>query len=78
MTASKVQDKNGQDIKDGDYIYTKIRGGSHRGNVDTIVTHEAGAEQEAVKNPLKVIFKDQHGHRVAHNPGTLERTQPEE
>ncbi|KAL4771419.1 hypothetical protein BDW60DRAFT_208072 [Aspergillus nidulans var. acristatus] len=46
--------------------------------IEKIVTDEAEAEQEDVKNPPKVIYNDQHGHRVAHNPGTLEKTQPDE
>ncbi|KAL4963545.1 DUF2945 domain-containing protein [Aspergillus stella-maris] len=55
-----------------------MRGGSHQGEVERIVTSEADAEKEDVKNPPKVIFNDQHGHRVAHNLGTLEKTQPDE
>ncbi|KAL4911601.1 hypothetical protein BDW74DRAFT_143255 [Aspergillus multicolor] len=78
MPSSKVQDKNGKEIKEGDYVFTRIRGGSHQGEVEKIVSDQAGAEQEDVKNPPKVIYSDQHGHRVAHNPGTLEKTQPEE
>ncbi|RDW93259.1 DUF2945 domain-containing protein [Aspergillus mulundensis] len=78
MPSTKVQDKNGEEIKEGDYVFTRIRGGSHHGKVEKIVTDQAGAEQEDVKNPPKVIYSDQHGHRVAHNPGTLEKTQPEE
>ncbi|KAJ0117545.1 hypothetical protein HZ326_31909, partial [Fusarium oxysporum f. sp. albedinis] len=51
---------------------TRIRGGRHEGDVERIVTTAKDAEKEEVKNPPKVLFEDQHGHRVAHNPGTLE------
>ncbi|OJJ57776.1 hypothetical protein ASPSYDRAFT_47001 [Aspergillus sydowii CBS 593.65] len=78
MPTSKIQDKNGQPIQEGDYVFTRVRGGSHQGKVQKIVTDEEEAEQEDVKNPPKVIYSDQHGHRVAHNPGTLEKTQPDE
>ncbi|KAL5001440.1 hypothetical protein BDV10DRAFT_159783, partial [Aspergillus recurvatus] len=77
MPTSKVQDKNGQDLEEGDYVFTRIRGGSHQGKIAKIVTDKAEAEQEDVKNPPKVIYNDQHGHRVAHNPGTLEKTKPD-
>ncbi|KAL4933630.1 putative lipase [Aspergillus undulatus] len=53
MPASKVQDKHGEEIKEGDYVFTRIRGGSHQGKVEKIVTDEATAEQEDVKNPPK-------------------------
>ncbi|KAL4734009.1 hypothetical protein BDV11DRAFT_69480 [Aspergillus similis] len=78
MPTSEVQDKNGQTLQEGDYVFTRIRGGSHQGKIEKIVTDEAEAEQEDVKNPPKVIYNDQHGHRVAHNPDTLEKTQPDE
>ncbi|KAL4919370.1 hypothetical protein BDW62DRAFT_199976 [Aspergillus aurantiobrunneus] len=81
MPTSKVQDKNGQDIEAGDYVFTRVRGGSHQGKVEKIVTGEAEAEQEDVRNAPKAIYNDQHGHRVAHNPGTLQKmdkVQPDE
>ncbi|KAI1399754.1 hypothetical protein F4819DRAFT_488297 [Hypoxylon fuscum] len=49
-----------------------MRGGRHKGDVDQIVETEKEAKDVGVKNPPKVLFKDQHGHDVAHNPGTLE------
>ncbi|ROW00112.1 hypothetical protein VSDG_03461 [Cytospora chrysosperma] len=80
MPAS-IQGKNGQPIKEGDKVWTKARGGKHEGVVDRVVTTEAKAEKSEVKNPPKtcpdpeqVLFEDQHGHSVAHNPGTLEHT----
>jgi hypothetical protein len=41
--------------------------------VETIVTTKEQAEEENVRNPPKVLFENQHGKRVAHNPGTLEK-----
>ncbi|CAJ2508852.1 Uu.00g138780.m01.CDS01 [Anthostomella pinea] len=68
-----IKDKHGEPIREGDAVWTKMRGGRHEGAVDAVVTSEAEAREEGVKNPPKVLFKDQHGHGVAHNPGTLER-----
>lgn len=33
MDRNNVADKNGEPIHEGDYVYTKIRGGTHEGNV---------------------------------------------
>jgi len=52
--SDQVKDKHGEPIKEGDHVYTKIRGGRHEGNVDKIVTTEAEAKEEGVKNPPKV------------------------
>ncbi|PMD54028.1 uncharacterized protein K444DRAFT_570555 [Hyaloscypha bicolor E] len=70
--SGKVEDKKGNPIEVGDTVFTKIRGGKREGEVDKIVMTEKEAKNEVVKNPPKVLFKDQHGHYVAHNPGTLE------
>ncbi|RYP73445.1 hypothetical protein DL771_003617 [Monosporascus sp. 5C6A] len=70
--SEQVRDKNGEPIKEGDHVYTRIRGGRHEGEVEKVVATEAEAKEEGVKNPPKVLFQDQHGHNVAHNPGTLE------
>ncbi|SCO80704.1 uncharacterized protein FRV6_04917 [Fusarium oxysporum] len=70
--ASNIEDKNAEALNKGDHVWTRIRGGRHEGDVERIVTTAKDAEKEEVKNPPKVLFKDQHGHRVAHNPGTLE------
>ncbi|KAF5724793.1 lipase [Fusarium mundagurra] len=70
--ASNIEDKNTEPINKGDHVWTRIRGGRHEGDVERIVTTAKDAEKEEVKNPPKVLFEDQHGHRVAHNPGTLE------
>ncbi|KUI72103.1 hypothetical protein VM1G_07939 [Cytospora mali] len=67
-----IKDKDGQPIKEGDKVWTKARGGKHEGIVDRVVTTEAEAEEIGVKNPPKVLFEDQHGHNVTHNPGTLQ------
>ena len=50
----QVKDKHDEPIKKGDEVSTRIRGGRHEGEVDKIVTSQAQAEKEAVKNPPKV------------------------
>jgi len=70
--SAQVEDKKGNVIEEGDTVFTKIRGGKREGEVEKIVTTQAEAKKENVKNPPKVVFHDQHGHKVAHNPGTLE------
>ncbi|KFX89935.1 hypothetical protein V495_05966 [Pseudogymnoascus sp. VKM F-4514 (FW-929)] len=70
--SGKVEDKTGNPIEEGDTVFTKIRGGKREGEADQIVLDEEEARKEQVKNPPKVLFKDQHGHAVAHNPETLE------
>ncbi|KAI1469412.1 uncharacterized protein F4812DRAFT_457952 [Daldinia caldariorum] len=72
MPSSQVDDKQGQPIQEGDVVWTRIRGGRREGRVDRVVESGAEAREARVKNPPKVLFKDQHGHDVAHNPGTLE------
>lgn len=106
--SGRVEDKEGAPIKQGDSVFTKIRGGKREGEVtllsfshklemanylqvDKVVMSEEEAKKENVKNPpkvwillcflgsqtklaWKVLFEDQHGHHVAHNPGTLEVT----
>lgn len=72
--SGRVEDKEGAPIKQGDSVFTKIRGGKREGDVEKVVLSEEEAEKESLKNPPKVLFKDQHGHHVAHNPGTLEIT----
>ncbi|GKZ83633.1 hypothetical protein AnigIFM56816_008728 [Aspergillus niger] len=52
--SERVQDKSGKNINEGDYVYTKYRGGSHEGEVDKVVTDDAGAHEEEVANPPKV------------------------
>ncbi|KAK1753188.1 hypothetical protein QBC47DRAFT_53842 [Echria macrotheca] len=71
MTGKDIVDKEGQPIHEGDTVWTPIRGGKHEGTVEKIVTTEAEAKKEGVKHPPKVLFTDQHGHHVSHNPGTL-------
>jgi hypothetical protein len=92
--SNEIKDKNGEPIKEGDKVFTKIRGGTHTGTVEKIVTTKEEAEKEGVKNPPKVscsaltygygrivltavqvIYTDQHGHKVSHNPGTLQHTE---
>ncbi|KAF2184451.1 hypothetical protein K469DRAFT_709213 [Zopfia rhizophila CBS 207.26] len=68
----QVLSKQGEPIEEGDHVYTKIRGGRHEGDVEKIVTTEEEAKKENVKNPPKVLFTDQKGKAVAHNPSTLD------
>ncbi|MCJ1434830.1 hypothetical protein MMC27_004200 [Xylographa pallens] len=73
-SSPEVSDKNDQPIHEGDEVWTKIRGGKREGVAEKIVTTDEEAQKENVKNPPKVLFEDQHGHRVAHNPETLQHT----
>ncbi|KAJ4196196.1 hypothetical protein NW759_016428 [Fusarium solani] len=70
--APEVKDKNSEPINKGDHVWTRIRGGRHEGDVEKVLNTEKEGKEEGVKNPPKVLFPDQHGHKVAHNPGTLE------
>ncbi|KAL2012751.1 hypothetical protein VTN00DRAFT_276 [Thermoascus crustaceus] len=54
MSVEKVKDKNGENIQEGDFVFTKYRGGSHEGEVEKIVMDERGAREEGVANPPKV------------------------
>ncbi|KAK7732922.1 hypothetical protein SLS57_000865 [Botryosphaeria dothidea] len=66
-----VTSKEGQPIEEGDHVSTKIRGGRHEGDVEQVVITQDEAEKAGVQNPPKVLFTDQRGKPVAHNPGTL-------
>ncbi|KAM7198740.1 hypothetical protein V8F20_006055 [Naviculisporaceae sp. PSN 640] len=74
----QVLDKQGVPIKEGDEVFTPFRGGKHEGKVDKIILNEEDAHKEGVKNPPKVLFTDQHGHHVNHNPGTLSHVESKE
>jgi len=50
----QVTDKNSEPIREGDHVYTRVRGGRHEGNVDQIVITEEEAQEAGVKNPPKV------------------------
>ncbi|CAG7853231.1 SubName: Full=Uncharacterized protein {ECO:0000313/EMBL:CCA72921.1} [Serendipita indica DSM 11827] len=71
MSSKEIVDKKGEPIEVGDEVSTKIRGGKRTGVVSDIVASKEEAEAKGVKNPPKVLFEDQHGHQVAHNPQTL-------
>ncbi|TQB77461.1 hypothetical protein MPDQ_000001 [Monascus purpureus] len=73
MPAERAKDKHGEYIQEGDFVFAKYRGGWHRGEAERIVVDEDGARDEGVVHPPKVVYVDQHGHRVAHNPSTLEK-----
>ncbi|KAL7957792.1 hypothetical protein V8C34DRAFT_284806, partial [Trichoderma compactum] len=69
--APNVRDKEGKPIEEGDEVWTPIRGGKRQGEVENIVHTEEEAKSANVKHPPKVLFTDQHGHGVAHNPEAL-------
>ncbi|KAL8704130.1 MAG: hypothetical protein Q9201_002714 [Fulgogasparrea decipioides] len=50
----QVRDKTDQPIKEGDEVWTKMRGGKHEGTVESIVTSQEEAKEKRVKNPPKV------------------------
>ncbi|UKZ88611.1 uncharacterized protein TrAFT101_004361 [Trichoderma asperellum] len=70
-----VQDKEGKPIEEGDDVWTPIRGGKREGEVEKVVYTEEEAKKANVKHPPKVVFTDQHGHWVAHNPETLKHVE---
>ncbi|KAJ5826837.1 hypothetical protein N7447_003600 [Penicillium robsamsonii] len=72
MGDNKVTDKYGDVIHPGDYVGTRIRGGTHEGPVEEIITDQQRAAEVGVKNPPKIRFQNKDGKMVAHNPGTLE------
>ncbi|KAJ5055385.1 hypothetical protein NUH16_010948 [Penicillium rubens] len=67
MSDNEIADKHGNIIHQGDYVATRIRGGTHEGNVN-----QQRADELNVRNPPKVFFENKNGKMVAHNPGTLE------
>ncbi|TCD60336.1 hypothetical protein EIP91_010345, partial [Steccherinum ochraceum] len=76
VMSKQVESKDGQPIEAGDTVFTKIRGGKREGKVEHVIADEedlkeAGGVGVRIVNPPKVVFTDQHGHKVAHNPGTL-------
>ncbi|KAJ6181192.1 hypothetical protein N7519_011653 [Penicillium mononematosum] len=72
MSDNEIADKHGNIIHQGDYVATRIRGGTHEGNVEEIITDQQRADELNVRNPPKVRFENKNGKMVAHNPGTLE------
>ncbi|KAJ6566928.1 hypothetical protein B0H19DRAFT_940677 [Mycena capillaripes] len=52
----QIRDKNKQPIKEGDEVWTKMRGGKREGTVDKIVRTESEAEEAGVKHPPKVSY----------------------
>lgn len=51
---SQVTDKDSEPIREGDHVYTRIRGGRREGTVEQIVTTEKEAQAAGVKHPPKV------------------------
>ncbi|KAJ5178838.1 hypothetical protein N7492_002048, partial [Penicillium capsulatum] len=64
MQAGDICDKHGNPIRKGDYVFTRIRGGSHEGEVcwslsevqavEEIIAGEDQAAEKSVKHPPKV------------------------
>ncbi|KAF9811052.1 hypothetical protein IEO21_06681 [Rhodonia placenta] len=57
-------------------VGTRFRGGKREGKVEAVVQNDQEAQNAdlgtTVKNPPKVeVDAFSHGHKVAHNPGTL-------
>lgn len=52
--SSQIKDKNSKSIKEGDEVWTPMRGGKHQGKVDNIAKTEEEANEAGVKNPPKV------------------------
>ncbi|TBU27494.1 hypothetical protein BD309DRAFT_931428 [Dichomitus squalens] len=79
-----VRDKEGQPIEVGDTVETKFRGGKRTGKVEAVIENQHDLKERDdtlnvdVKNPPKVVYTDQHGHQVSHNPGTLSHVEEEE
>ncbi|PKX90844.1 DUF2945 domain-containing protein [Aspergillus novofumigatus IBT 16806] len=55
MSAERIKDKKGENINEGDHVYTRYRGGSHEGQVEKIVMNQAEADEEDVANPPKRV-----------------------
>ncbi|OSC96946.1 hypothetical protein PYCCODRAFT_1462171 [Trametes coccinea BRFM310] len=78
-----IKDEEDHAIAVGDQVETKYRGGKRRGEVEAVLGNEHDVEKQGpdlgvkVMNPPKVVFRDQHGHRVSHNPGTLSHVEQE-
>ncbi|KAJ5195413.1 uncharacterized protein N7498_008851 [Penicillium cinerascens] len=60
MGHGEVLDKNGNVIHEGDYVFTRMRGGTHEGKVDEIITDEQRAQEKDVKHPPKVSKRNDH------------------
>ncbi|KAK4099099.1 hypothetical protein N658DRAFT_517540 [Parathielavia hyrcaniae] len=69
---AEIKDKNDEPIREGDHVFARSRGGRHEGEVEKVVSSRDEAEKEGVKNPPKVLYTDQHGHHVKHNPGAVQ------
>lgn len=63
--ASKVQDKDGKPIEEGDSVWTPIRGGKRKGEVEQVVTTEEEAKEANAKHPPKVSIQSGY-HQNSH------------
>lgn len=62
MSVEEIQDKNGNDITEGDFVYTKYRGGSHEGKVgfhnESFVCANV-LRHKLTRKQVEMIVKDQ-------------------
>uniref|UniRef100_D8PKV2 Hypervirulence associated protein TUDOR domain-containing protein n=1 Tax=Schizophyllum commune (strain H4-8 / FGSC 9210) TaxID=578458 RepID=D8PKV2_SCHCM len=68
---SKIEDKHGEPINVGDTVAMKSHGGRQYGEVVDLLTTKEQTDEVGAKNPPKVLYDTQTGHRVWHNPGAL-------
>ncbi|KGO40864.1 hypothetical protein PEX1_039340 [Penicillium expansum] len=54
MSVQGIQDKKGNNIIEGDFVYPRFRGGSHEGKVEAIIKDQASAQHEGVDRCPKV------------------------
>ncbi|EAW19427.1 DUF2945 domain-containing protein [Aspergillus fischeri NRRL 181] len=68
MSVERVKDKKGENINEGDHVYTRYRGGSHEGEVEKIVMDQAEADEENVANPPKKVNDANSNARRSSSP----------
>ncbi|TFY78597.1 hypothetical protein EWM64_g5420 [Hericium alpestre] len=79
----EVVDRDGQPIHVGEKVWSHLRGGRQEGVVEAVLLsqediHNVGDIGVVIKHPPKVIFTDQHGHKVSHNPDALMHAEAEQ
>ncbi|KAI4518330.1 hypothetical protein K525DRAFT_208809 [Schizophyllum commune Loenen D] len=68
---SKIEDKHDEPINVGDTVSMKSHGGRQYGEVVDLLTTKEQTDEVGAKNPPKVLYDTQIGHRVWHNPAAL-------
>ncbi|TRM68401.1 hypothetical protein BD626DRAFT_545505 [Schizophyllum amplum] len=71
MSSSEIKDKHGDPITVGDTVAMKSHGGRQYGEVVDLLTTKEQTDEVGAKNPPKVLYDTQTGHRVWHNPEAL-------